>query len=202
MLGVAVCRWWSNHMAHPGWYGRLAMMSPGRMSARPSLMSWGWMREMLSISSFRESSTAQVRPSRSPRVTSRIDCVGSVAEGRRDGARKGPGPENVATGSGGGVAGTAVERARAAQADRDLPRIVDGGAHLAAAVREEETSPGLQAGFIEGPQGLPAEDEFLGALLHDQKPPGSAHAGPGFAGREEVRPVPLRWRLRRFGGFG
>src|SRR6185436_964804 len=48
------------------------MMSSERMSARPSVMSWGWMSAMLSIGSLRLSRTAQVRPSRSPRVTSRM----------------------------------------------------------------------------------------------------------------------------------
>src|SRR3954447_8021308 len=136
MLAVAVCRWWSNHIAHPGWYGRLAMMSPGRMSARPSLMSWGWMREMLSISSFRESSTAHVRPSRSPRVTSRIVGVRSVPESLTEGARRGPGPESVAPKSADRRIGAAVERTRTGDADRDLLRVA-GKALLASLIGEE-----------------------------------------------------------------
>ena len=56
----------------PGATDTGALASAVPVPEHPSVMSWGWMSAMLSIGSWRLSRTAQVRPSRSPRVTRRM----------------------------------------------------------------------------------------------------------------------------------
>src|SRR5438105_6837829 len=78
---LCVSRWWSNHLPTPDWYGRLAMMSSSVMCRRLSVMSCGWTSTISSMSSQVVIKTAQVSPSRSPRVTRRMEASGK--EGNR-----------------------------------------------------------------------------------------------------------------------
>jgi len=67
--------WWSNHSPQPGTYGTLARMSLDVTVYLPSCISLGCTKRYESISPIVLSSVAQIKPSKSDRVTSCIEWL-------------------------------------------------------------------------------------------------------------------------------